>query len=142
MAVIDKELQRKHATEERLLRFKEFVKEQKEKKSKGMSQAGLQSEGYRDFYGEVVFGVGMHRSLWILPDKENPKVLLFTKRKDAREYAKKVQKILRDNGYPFSKAWAEQVAVRSSKAHPYSGLILPSDSYESDDRFMILMRVK
>ena len=142
MAVIDKELQRKHATEERLLRFAEFVKEQKAKNGSGMNRACLQSEGYRDFYGEVVFGVGMHRSLWILPDKENPKVLLFTKLKDAKEYAKKVQKILRDNGYPSSKTWIEQVAVRSSKAHPYSGLILPSDSYESEDRFIILMRVR
>ena len=142
MAVIDKELQRKHATEERLLRFAEFVKEQKEKNSSGMTRACLQSEGYRDFYGEVVFGVGMYRSLWILPDKENPKVLVFTKLKEAREHAKKVQKILRDNGYPFSKTWIEQVAVRSSKAHPYSGFVPPDESYASEDRFIILMRVR
>ncbi len=139
MGLIDKELQRKHAAEERLLRFAEFVKEQKSKNSKGMSRACLQSEGYRDFYGEVVFGVGMHRSLWILPAKENPKALLFAKRSDAKEYAKKLQKILRENGYPFSKAWAEQVAVRTCKPHPYSGFAHPTVTYE--EQFMILMHI-
>ena len=107
-----------------------------------MARACLLSEGYRDFYGQVVFGFGMHRSLWILPAGDNPKALLFSKRDEARAYAQKLQKILRDNGYPFSKAWAEQVAVCSTKAHPYSGLILPTCSYEPEDRFLILMRIK
>ena len=142
MGVMDKELQRKHATEERLLRFKEFVKEQKAKNSKGMARACLQSEGYRDFYGEVSFGFGMHKSLWILPTKENPKALIFTKRDEVKEYAKKIQKILRENGYPFSKAWAEPVAVRNSKDHPYSKWISPTISYESEDRFIIMMKVR
>lgn len=142
MGLIDKELQRKHATEERLLHFTEFVKEEKEKNSRGMRRACLMSEGYRDFYGEVVFGFGMHKSLWVLPVKENPKVLIFSKRIEAKEYAKKLQKILRDNGYPFSKAWPEQVAVRNSKDHPYSKLILPSLSYEPEERFIILMKVR
>ena len=142
MGLIDKELQRKHVMEERLLRFGEFVKEQKAKKSKGMAKACLQSEGYRDFYGKVVFGFGMHRSLWILPEADNPKVLLYAKYDEAKEYAAKLQKLLRDNGYPFSKAWAEQVVVRSSQKHPYSQLVLPTDSYEKEDRFIIRMRVK
>ena len=139
MGLIDRELQRKHATEERLLHFTEFVKEQKVKNSRGMPRACLQSEGYRDFYGKVVFGTGMRRSLWILPQDENPKVLLFTEKAEAKEYAKKLQKILRDNGYPFSKAKVEQVAVRSSKAHPYSGFVLPTVSYT--ERFIIMMRI-
>ena len=142
MGLIDKELQRKHATEERLLRFKEFVKAEKAKNSKGMHRACLMSEGYRDYYGEVVFGFGMHKSLWVLPMNKNPRALIFTKRAEAKEYAKKLQKILRDNGYPFSKAWPEQVAVRNEKAHPYSKLILPSLSYESEDRFIIMMKVR
>ena len=140
MGMIDKELQRKHATEERLLNFKAFVKEQKAKNSKGMGKACLMSEGYHDYYGEVVFGFGMHRSLWILPTDENPKVLIFSERKDAKEYAEKLQKILRENGYPFSKAWVEPVAVRSSKPHPYSGFILPTLSYE--EKFIIRMKVR
>ena len=142
MGLIDKEIQRKHVVEERLLRFTEFVKEQKEKKSKGMAQACLHSEGYRDFYGKVVFEFGMHRSLWILPAKDNSKVLIYTKQSEAKEYAKKLQKILRDNGYPFSKAWVEPVAVLTSKDHPYSKLVLPTLTYESEDRYIILMRVR
>ena len=142
MGLIDKELLRKHAAEERLLRFTEFVKEQKAKKSPGMARACLQSEGYRDFYGKVVFGTGMYHSLWVISEADNPKALFFPKRSDAKEYAKKLQKILRDNGYPFSKAWAEQVAVFTSKAHPYSGVILPTVTYEPEDRFIILMRIK
>ena len=141
MAVIDKEIKRKHASEERLLCFKEFVKEQKGKGSKGMNRACLQSEGYRDFYGEVVFGVGMLKSLWILPTEKNPKVLIFDKQSDAKEYAQKIQKILRENGYPFSKAWHEPVAVRTSKDHPYSKLVTTT-SYESENRFIIMMRVR
>lgn len=142
MGLIDKELQLKHVKEERLLRFTEFVREQKAKKSPGMARACLQSEGYRDFYGKVVFGSGMHNSLWILPGNENPKVLLFAKRADAESYAKTLQKVLRANGYPFSRAWAEQVAVSSAKAHPYSKVILPTITYEQEDRFIIQMIVK
>lgn len=142
VGLIDKELKQKHAAEERLLRFAEFVREQKAKGSPGMSRACLLSEGYRDFYGQVVFAYGMHRSLWILPAGENPKVLLFSKQEEAQAYAKKLQKILRDNGYPFSKARAEQVAVRTSKNHPYSRLFLPTHSFEPEDRFIILMRIK
>ena len=142
MGLIDKELQLKHVKEERLLRFTEFVKEQKAKKSPGMARACLHSEGHRDFYGKVVFGTGMHNSMWILPDKENPKVLLYEKQSDARDYAKTLQKVLRDNGYPFSQAWAEPVAVRSVKEHPYSKAILPTVTYESDSRYIIQMVVK
>ena len=140
MGVIDEELQRKHATEERLLNFTRFVMAQKAKNSGSMIQAALMSEGYRDFYGEVTFGLGLHRSLWILPTDKNPKVLLFSTRKEAKEHAAKVQKILRENGYPFSKAWVEPVAVRTSKPHPYSGLVRPTISYE--EKFIILMRVR
>ena len=140
MGLIDKELQQKHAAEERVLNFTRFVKAQKAKNSRGMISACLMSEGYRDYYGEVVFGFGMYRSLWILPTDKNPKVLIFADRKEAKEYAKKLQKILRDNGFPFSKAWVEPVAVSSSKPHPYSGFILPTVSYE--ERFIIRMKVK
>ena len=121
VGLIDKELKQKHAAEERLLRFAEFVREQKAKGSPGISRACLLSEGYRDFYGQVVFAYGMHRSLWILPAGENPKVLLFSKQEEAR---------------------AEQVAVRTSKNHPYSRLFLPTHSFEPEDRFIILMRIK
>ena len=140
MAVIDKELQRKHATEERLLRFAEFVEEQKAKNSRGMNRVCLQSEGYRDFYGKVSFGVGMHRSLWILPMEENPKALLFSEKIEAKEYAQKIQKILREKGYLYSKAWVEPVAARISTPHPYFGSILPTITYE--ERYIILMRVR
>ena len=142
MPLIDKELQQKHVKEERLMRFTEFVKEQKAKKSPGMDRACLQSEGYRDFYGKVVFGFGMHNSLWILPGGENSKALLFAKRADAEDYAKTLQKILRSNGYPFSRAWAEQVAVSSTTNHPYSKVILPTVTYEKEDRFIIQMVIK
>lgn len=142
MGLIDKELEQAHVKEERLLRFTEFVREQKAKKSPGMHRACLQSEGYRDFYGKVVYGTGMHKSLWILPSGDNPKALLYTKRSDAEDYAKKLQKILRDNGYPFSKARVEQVAVSSSKGHPYSKLILPTVTYEPADRFLIQLYIK
>ena len=142
MGLIDKELQQTHVKEERLMRFTEFVREQKAKKSPGMAKACLQSEGYRDFYGKVVFGTGMHNSLWILPGGDNPKALLYTKRADAEGYAKTLQKILRDNGYPFSRAWAEQVAVSSSKPHPFSKVIPPTVTYEKEERYIIQMIVK
>ena len=142
MGLIDKELQLKHVKEERLLRFTEFVREQKTKNSPGMARACLHSEGHRDFYGKVVFGTGMHGSLWILPDKENAKVLLYEKKADAVAYAKTLQKVLRDNGYPFSKAWAEPVAVQSTKDHPYSKAILPDITYESAPRYIIQMIVR
>lgn len=140
MGVIDEELQRKHATEERLLNFTRFVMAQKAKNSKGMGQAALMSEGYRDFYGEVTFGMGLHRSLWVLPMDKNPKVLLFSDRKEAKEHAEKVQKILRGNGYPFSKAKAEPVSARTSKPHPYSGFVRPTISYE--EKFIIMMKIR
>ena len=140
MGLIDRELQSKHATEERLLHFTEFVKEQKGKNSKGISRACLHSEGYRDYYGNVVFGAGMHRSLWILPLEDNPKVLLFSEKNEAKEYAEKLQKILRANGYPFSKAKVEPVAARISKPHPYSGFVRPTISY--DEKFIIMMKIR
>ena len=140
MGLIDKELQQKHAAEERVLNFTRFVKAQKAKNSRGMSSACLMSEGYRDYYGEVVFGFGMHRSLWILPTDKNPKVLIFADRKEAKEHAEKVQKILRGNGYPFSKAKAEPVSARTSKPHPYSGFVRPTISY--DEKFIIMMKIR
>ena len=142
MGLIDKELQLKHVKEERLMRFKEFVQEQKAKNSPGMARACLHSEGHRDFYGSVVFGTGMHENLWILTGSENPKVLLYEKHSDAKAYAKTLQKVLRDNGYPYSKAWAEPVAVRSIKEHPYSKAVLPTITYESAPRYIIQMVVK
>ena len=142
MGVMDKELKQKHATEERLLRFGEFVKEQKEKKSPAIPQACLQSEGYRDFYGKLVYGSGMHQHKWIFSQAENPKAVIFEDRKEAVEYAKKLEKLLRSNGYPGSKAWAEQVVVYKSEGHPYSGFILPTVTFESGDRFIIQMIVK
>ena len=84
----------------------------------------------------------MHNSLWILPGGDNPKALLYTKRADAVAYAKTLQKILRDNGYPFSRAWAEQVAVSSSKPHPFSKVIPPTVTYEKEERYIIQMIVK
>ena len=142
MGLMDKELRQKHVQEERMLRFTEFVEAQKAAKSKGMAQACLQNEGYRDFYGKVVFGMGMHNSKWILPAAKNPKALLFDKRAEADEYAKKVQKILRDKGYPFSKAWSEPVAVSTTKDHPYSKAVLPTTTYEESPRYIVQMRVK
>lgn len=142
LTVMDKELEQPHVKEERKLRFEEFVKTQKADGSPGMARACLQSIGYRDSYGPVTFATGMHKGLWILPAGDNPKALLYTKRADAESYAKDLQKILRSNGYPFSKAWVEQVAVLSLKAHPYSKLIAPTESYETADRFLICMRVK
>ncbi len=142
MGLIDKELEQKHVKEERLMRFTEFVKEQKAKKSPGMDRACLHSEGYRDFYGKVVFDVGMHNSLWVLPAGSNGKVLLYEKRSDAKAYAKTLQKILRDNGYPASRAWAEPVAVSSTKEHPYSKLALPTVTYEEKERYIIQMYIK
>ena len=142
MGLIDPEMKQKHAQEERLLRFGEFVKAQKEQKSPGMAQACLQSEGYRDFYGKLVFGTGMHRHMWIISLADNPKAVLFDNKKEAVDYAKKLEKLLRSNGYPFSKARAEQVAIYKSERHPYSGFILPTITYESADRFIIRMTVK
>ena len=140
MGLIDEELQRKHAIEERLLNFARFVMAQKAKNSRGMGKAALMSEGYRDFYGEVTFGLGMYRSLWILPTDKNPKVLIFSDRKEAKEHAAKVQKSLRENGYSFSKAWVEPVAVRTSQPHPYSGFVRPTISYE--EKFIIMMKIR
>lgn len=142
MGTIDKEMKQTHATEERLLRFKEFVKEQKDKKSPGMPLACLHSEGYRDFYGKVVYASGMHHHKWLFSQGDNPKVVVFEDRKEAEEYAKKLQKILRENGYPFSRARAEQVAVFKSEKHPYSGLVLPTVTIESEERYIIQMVVK
>ena len=139
---MDKELKLPHVQQERLLRFEAFVKEQKQKKSPGMPLACLQNEGYRDFYGKLTYGSGMHRHMWIFPQADNPKAVLFANRKEAVEYAKKLEKILRDNGYPFSRARAEQVAVCKSEKHPYSGFILPTVTFESADRFIIQMVVK
>lgn len=84
----------------------------------------------------------MHNSLWILPLGDNPKALLFPNRPEAQAYAKTLQRILRDNGYPFSKAWAEQVAVSTATAHPYSRLVRPTVTFETEDRFLIRMCIK
>lgn len=142
MGLIDKELQLKHVKEERLLCFEEFVKGQKAKNSPGMARACLHSEGHRDFYDKVVFATGMHENLWIFSCSDNPKVLLYEKLADAKAYAKTLQKTLRDNGYPFSKAWAEPVAVRTITEHPYSKAVLPTITYESAPRYIIQMVVK
>ena len=142
MGLIDKELQQKHATEERLMHFARFVKAQKAKGSGGMGQACLLSEGYRDYYGEVVFARGMHRNLWILPAGENKKVLIFTNRAEARGYAKKLEGILRANGYPFSKARPEPVALQISTPHPYSGLRAPTVTYEAENRYIIRLCIR
>ena len=142
VGLLDEEQKKPHAAEERLMRFGEFVKEQKAKKSPGMPMACLQSEGYRDFYGKLVYGVGMHRHMWLFSPSDNSKAVLYKERKEAAEYAKKLQKSLRDNGYPASRAWAEQVAVFKSEKHPYSGLIRPTVTIESEERYIIQMIVK
>lgn len=142
MAVIDKEMKEKHASEERILRFGEFVKEQKEKKSPGMAMACLQSEGYRDFYGKLTYGGGMHRHMWLFSTSDNGKAVIFEDRKEAAEYAKKLEKLLRDNGYPSSRAWAEQVAIYKTEKHPYSGFVMPTVTIESTDKYIIQMVVK
>ena len=142
MATIDTELKQPHVVEERLNRFKEFVKEQKDKKAPGMPMACLQNEGYRDFYGKLVYGSGMHNHMWIFCRGDNSKAVVFEERKEAAEYAKKLEKLLRENGYSSSKAWAEQVAIYKSEGHPFSGFIMPTVTFESGDRFIIQMIVK
>ena len=142
MGLIDKEMKEPRVQAERLLWFTNFVKEEKKKNSPGMPLACLQNEGFRDFYGKLVYGSGMHRHMWIFSEGDNGKAVLFDDRKEAVEYAKKLEKILKDNGYPASQARAEQVAVYKTEKHPFSGLIMPTVTFESADRFIIQMIVK
>jgi len=142
MPVIDEELEKTHAKEERKRRFVEFVKEQKAAGKKGMENGCLQTEGYRDFFGQAEFTGGRMFGHWILPADKNGKALLFKEEKAAKAYAKDLEKALKDNGYPKSKAWAEQVTVRNKKAHPYSILRAPTYTFETEERYLIRMKVK
>ena len=58
------------------------------------------------------------------------------------DYAKELQKILKDNGYPGSKVWVQEIVLRTIKPHPYSALIMPTEVYSSDERYIICMKVK
>ena len=142
MPLIDEELEKKLVKEERKLRFGEFVKEQKAANSKGMKLACLQTHGHRDFYGAATFGRGLHEGKWIFQEGDNPKVLLYPKRKDAEKYAKELQEILRKNGYPCGKVWVQEVALRTIKPHPYSALVMPTESFSNDERYIICMKVR
>lgn len=142
MPLIDDKLKEKLVAQERKLRFEEYVKEQKAAGKKGMKLACLQTQGHRDFYDAATFGRGLYESKWILQEGDNPKVMLYPKRKEAEEYAKELQGILRKNGYPGSKVWVQEVVLRTIKPHPYSALIMPVEVYASDERYIICMKVK
>lgn len=142
MPVIDEELEKVHTKEERKLRFGEFVAAQKAAGKPGEDNACLQTEGFRDFYGKAIFARGMHSEHWILPADQNGKALLFKDKKKAAAYAKELQTILREKGYPASRAWAEQVSVRTTTPYPYSKLRAPKVSFEAEERFLIRMRVR
>ena len=61
---------------------------------------------------------------------------------EAEDYAKDLQDILRKNGYPGSKVWVQEVVLRTIKTHPYSALIMPTEVYAPDERYIICMKVK
>ena len=142
MPLIDDKLKEKLVAQERKLRFEEFVKEQKAAKHKGYKLACLQTHGHRDFYGTATFGRGLYDSKWIFQEGDTPKVLQYAKKKDAEDYAKDLQGILRKNGYPGSKVWVQEIVLRTIKTHPYSALIMPTEVYSADERYIICMRVK
>ena len=142
MPLIDDKLKEKLTAQERKLRFEEFVKEQKAAGKKGMRLACLQTQGHRDFYGTATFGRGLYQSKWIFQEGDNPKVLLYPKKKEAEDYAKELQKLLKDNGYPGSRAWVQEVVLRTIKTHPYSALVMPEEVYSPDERYIICMKVK
>ena len=142
MGLLSEDMKKPLVETERLARFGAFVKAEKDKKSPGMPQAYLKNEGFGDSYGKLGYGTGMHRHMWIFQESDNPNAVLYDNRKEAEAYAKKLEKLLRDNGYPSSRARAEQVAVCKSEGHPFSGWILPTVTFESADRFIIQMRVK
>ena len=142
MPLIDDKLKEKLVAQERKLSFEDFVKEQKASGKKGMKLACLQTHGHRDFYGTATFGRGLYQGRWIIQESDNPKVLLYDNQKDAKDYAKELQKLLRSNGYPGSKAWAQEIAIRTIKTHPYSGLVMPVDVYAPEVRYIICMKVK
>lgn len=142
MGMMDQELEQTHAKEERRLRFEEFVKAQKAAGSPGMPSACLMNTGYRDSYGPVRFEKGMHNGLLILSANDYPKALLYTKRADAETYAKELKKILRGGGYPGSQVWADQVAVRTTKPHPYSRMKRPTQTYAEGEHYLIRMSIR
>lgn len=142
MPLIDDKLKETLVAQERKLRFEEFIKEQKAAKHKGYKLACLQTHGHRDFYGTATFGRGLYDSKWIFQEGDNPKVLQYAKRKEAEDYAKELHKLLKENGYPGSKVWVQEIVLRTIKNHPYSALIMPTEVYSSDERYIICMRVK
>ena len=140
---MDPELEMLHVIEERRLNFEQFVLAQVAKGSPGMPKAALHSIGHRDSYGPVVFEPGITRQgMWVLPMGKNPRVLIYKNWEEARNYAKSLVPILRNNGYFSSKVWVERVSVHITFPNAHSAAIEPGGFYEDDDRYIIRMKVQ
>lgn len=136
-------LEMPHVIEERRLNFQQFVTDQKGKGSLGMANAALHSTGFRDSYGPIVFEPGVtRRGQWVMPLAKNGSVVVYTKRDEAETYAQSLLPILRNIGYMYSKVWVEKITVHITMPNPHSPLIIPGDTWEDDDRFVIRMRVQ
>ena len=143
MPYINPGLEGPHVIEERRHNFEQFVIGQKSKGSKGIANGALHSNGFRDSYGPIVFEPGItRRGQWVMPADKNGSVVVYTKRDEAETYAQSLLPILKNNGYVYSKVWVEKISVHITMPHPHSPLIIPGDSWEDDDRYVIRMRVQ
>ena len=143
MPIIDKGLEMPHVIEERRINFQQFVLEQSGKGSPGMPNAVLHSNGHRDFYGPAIFEPGITRGgRWVLPLMQNPTVLIYTNRDEARNYAKSLQPILRNNGFFNSTVRVQRISVHYVFANPHSSLLDPDEFWEDEDRYIIRLKVQ
>lgn len=143
MPYMDPGLEMPHVIEERRLHFGQFVIEQKGKGNPGMPNAALHCIGYRDSYGPIIFEPGITRKgQWVLPQGQNPRVLIYTNRDEAEAYAKSLLPILKLNGYIYSKVWVEKISVHITIPYAHFALANPSDIWEDDNRFVIRMKVQ
>ena len=141
MVNITKTLEPAQFLQERKHNFELFVKEQSAKDKPVATDAALHNNGLRDSFGPVAFGKGLHNGLWILAETGNDNLVVYADQSEAKDYAKALQPILKKGGFPYSRVWVEEIAVRHSAGNPLSGLIAPTETFEKERRFIIRMRV-
>ena len=131
MKLISSRMRESLCREERLRQFRSFARDQFDQGRECLHWGCLMSEGYADFYGKARFDSGLYRHNYILPDGENPNVLLFDELREARSYATTLQQTLRDVGFLQSWARAMEVSLR-----------LPDNTYAPGPLYIIEMEVR
>ena len=143
MPYMDSGLEMPHVIEERRLHFEQFVIEQKGKGNPGMPKAALHCIGHRDSYGPIIFEPGITRKgQWVLPQGQNPKVLIYKNRDEAENYAKSLLPILRNNGFFNSTVRVQRISVHYVFPNCHSSLLDPDESWEDEDRYIIRLKVQ